>query len=313
MSALQAHLDAVAAAAAEISDRGAPARYIPELANADVARFGIAACAADGTEAAAGDADVPFSIQSVCKAFLLTLALERAGEALWRRVGREPSGDPFNSIVQLEHERGVPRNPFINAGAIVVSDVLLDGRAPDAAILDVLSFARRLACDEALGCDARVAASEARTGHRNRALAWFMKAEGNLRHDVEDVLEVYFHCCAIAMTCRQLARAGRSYARACVGDICDAVVTPDRARRVNALMLTCGHYDASGEFAYEVGMPAKSGVGGGILGVAPGRASVAVWSPGLNAKGNSAVGTLAMAALAQRTGWSVFGDPAGAP
>ena len=304
---LQATVDAIAARMARVTDRGAPAAYIPELAGADVSRFALAVAPGEGPEAAAGDADMAFSIQSVCKVFLLTLALDRAGEALWRRVGREPSGDPFNSIVQLEHERGVPRNPFINAGAIVLADVLLDGRTPEAAILDVLSLVRRLAGDETIGCDARVAASEARTGHRNRALAAFMKAEGNLRHDVESVLEVYFHACAVAMTARQLARAGRSYAQACVGGICDVAVTPDRARRINALMLTCGHYDASGEFAFEVGLPGKSGVGGGILCVAPGRAAIAAWCPGLNAKGNSAVGTLALADLARATGWSVFG------
>ncbi len=315
MSRFQATLDAVAAAMARETERGAPAAYIPELARVDAASFGVAVAPVDAAEppAAAGDAERRFSIQSVSKVFMLTLALERAGDALWRRVGREPSGDPFNSIVQLEHERGVPRNPFINAGAIVVADVLLAGRTPEAAILDVLTLVRRLCGDESVGCDARVAASEARTGMRNRALANFMAAEGNLRHPVEQVLQVYFHCCAIAMSCRQLAAAGRYLAAAGRAGGCDPVITPERARRINALMLTCGHYDASGEFAFSVGIPGKSGVGGGILGVVPGVASLAVWSPGLNAKGNSLIGSKAMAMLAARTGWSVFGpleDPA---
>ncbi len=304
---LAATLARIAADMGRVAERGRPAAYIPELAKVDTARFGIAVSPVSGEEAAAGDADVPFSIQSVCKVFMLTLALERAGEALWRRVGREPSGDPFNSIVQLEHEKGVPRNPLINAGAIVVADILLAGRTPEGAILELLAFVRRLAGDETIGCDARVAASEARTGARNRALANFMAAEGNLRHPVEDVLHVYFHCCALSMTCRQLAAAGRYLAAAGYAGASDPVVTPERARALNALMLTCGHYDASGEFAFRVGVPGKSGVGGGILGVVPGVASIAAWSPGLDSKGNSVVASQAFEALARETGWSVFG------
>ena len=305
--ALRRAVDRVAARVATIADRGAPADYIPELATGDPSRFGIAVSPVDGPAAVAGEADAPFSIQSVCKVFMLTLALERAGEALWRRVGREPSGDPFNSIVQLEHEKGVPRNPLINAGAIVVADVLLSGRTPEGAILELLAFVRRLAGDDSIGCDARVAASEARTGARNRALANFMAAEDALRHPVEDVLHVYFHCCALSMTCRQLAAAGRFLAAAGFAGGSDKVVTADRARRINALMLTCGHYDASGDFAYRVGIPGKSGVGGGILGVAPGAASIAAWCPGLDARGNSVVAAAAFEALARETGWSVFG------
>ena len=305
--ALQPVLDRIAAEMARVTERGAPAAYIPELAGGDVSRFAMAVAPVDGPEARAGEADAPVSIQSVCKVFMLTLALERAGEALWRRVGREPSGDPFNSIVQLEHERGVPRNPLINAGALVVCDVLLTGRTPEGAILEVLEFVRRLAGDGRIGCDARVAASEARTGHRNRALASFMAAEGNLRHAVEDVLHVYFHVCAVTMSMRQLAAAGRYLAAAGYAGPSDRVATPERARALNALMLTCGHYDASGEFAFRVGVPAKSGVGGAILGVVPGVASVAAWCPGLDAKGNSVVAARAFEALARETGWSVFG------
>jgi glutaminase len=256
----------------------------------------------------AGDADVPFSIQSICKVFLLTLALEKVGQELWARVGREPSGDPFNSIVQLEHEHGVPRNPLINAGAIVVADVVLDGRAPAEAVADVLALCRRLAGDETVAVDAAVAASEAQTGFRNRALANFMRAEGNLRSPVEDVLEVYFSICAVAMSCRQLAMAGRYLAASGrVEGPDDPAVTPERARRLNALMLTCGHYDASGEFAFRVGIPGKSGVGGGILGIVPGVASVAAWCPGIDERGNSVLASRGFEELARATGWSVFG------
>ena len=250
----------------------------------------------------------PFSIQSISKVFLLTLALGKHGEGLWTRVGREPSGSAFNSIVQLEHEQGRPRNPFINAGAIVVTDLVLAGHTPREAIGEILRFLRSLADDESIGIDPAVARSEQATGARNYALAEFMRSYDRLIHPVDRVLGVYFHHCAVAMSCRQLARAGLFLAAGgrdpATGN---AVVRPARARRINALMLTCGLYDASGDFAYRVGLPAKSGVGGGILAVAPGHASICVWSPGLDRAGNSALGIAALERLAQRTGWSVFG------
>lgn len=288
-------------------DRGRIADYIPELAKVDPGRFAIAVVDAAGTVTSAGDADTPFSIQSISKVFALTLALERRGAELWRRVGREPSGDPFNSIVQLEHEGGIPRNPLINAGAIVVADVILAGRAHADAVADILQRVRLLAGDGDIHVDAAVARSEARTGFRNAALASFMKAYGNLEHAPEDVLEVYFNQCAIAMSCEQLALAGRFLAfDGRVGPRGPRVATPERTRRINALMLTCGHYDGSGEFAFRVGLPGKSGVGGGILAVVPGHASIAVWSPGLDAIGNSRLGAAALQELVQVTGWSVF-------
>lgn len=290
------------------SERGRVADYIPELAKVDLNRFGIAVVPVGGEVVVAGAGDEPFSIQSISKVFSLMLALETAGATLWSRVGREPSGDPFNSIVQLEYEKGVPRNPFINPGAIVVADVILDGRKPKAAIENILALCRDLSDDEAVAIDADVAASEVRTGARNRALAHFMAAEGNLRHPVEDVLEVYFNQCGIAMSCRQLAMAGRFLASSGhnPGDA-EATVTPERARRILALMVTCGQYDASGQFAFRVGIPSKSGVGGGVLGIVPGRASIAAWCPGLDEKGNSVLATRAFEELARVTGWSIFG------
>lgn len=292
---------------ASAEDRGEVARYIPQLAEVDPRQFGIALVARDGEEFAAGDATAPFSIQSISKVFALSLALIDESENLWRRVGREPSGDPFNSIVQLEHERGVPRNPFINAGAIAVSDVLLTRHGPGAAIDCVLNFIRELSQDSAIEVDTAVEHSEAAHGYLNAALANFMKANGNLDNRPEDALRIYFHNCAIAMSCRQLARAGRYLAwDGRIGADGPRVMPSQTARRVNALMLTCGHYDGSGEFAYRVGIPGKSGVGGGILAVVPGRASIACWSPGLNAVGNSQLATLALEDLAVRTGWSVF-------
>ena len=308
MTDLPAILDRIAADMAAETARGAVAAYIPELAAVDPGRFGIAVVTADGREHMAGDAALPFSIQSVSKVFTLALALGKLGDECWSRVGREPSGDPFNSIVQLEADDGIPRNPFINAGAIVVSDILLDGSTPEKALAGILAFVRRAAEDDAIGIDEAVAASETRTGFRNAALANFMRAAGNLHHDPAETLRVYFNQCAIAMNCLQLARAGRMLAfsdRA--GPAGAALLSRTRARRINALMLTCGHYDGSGQFAFDVGLPGKSGVGGGILAVAPDVASISVWSPGLNAVGNSHLGTLALERLGRETGWSVFG------
>ncbi|AWN37240.1 glutaminase [Methylobacterium radiodurans] len=292
----------------ERPDRGTVADYIPELATVDPRRFGLVVIDAAGHVAAGGDADMPFSIQSISKVFTLTLALGMVGDRLWRRVGREPSGSPFNSIVQLERERGIPRNPFINAGAIAVTDVILSGHQPREALGEILRFMQFLGQDASIVIDEAVAASEQRTGFRNTALANYMKSFGVLDNPVVYTLGVYFHHCAIAMSCRQLATAGRFLAHSGMNPATGhSVVSPERARRINAIMLTCGHYDGSGEFAYRVGLPGKSGVGGGILAVAPGKASIAVWSPGLDAAGNSHLGRIALEALTRRMGWSIFG------
>jgi glutaminase len=308
MEDLQSIVTEIHASLADRRGEGKVATYIPQLAKADPNAFGIAVLPVKGIPVTCGDADVPFSIQSVSKVFSLTLALGKVGDALWTRVGREPSGSPFNSIVQLEQERGIPRNPFINAGAIAVADVLLAGHQPREAIGEIVRFVRFLADDDDIAIDPAVAASETATGHRNAALAEFMRGFGNLHHEASHVLGVYFHQCAIAMSCRELAQAGSFLANGGVNPLTGhRVVSPDRARRINALMLMCGHYDGSGDFAYKVGLPGKSGVGGGILAIAPGKASIAVWSPGLNQVGNSLLGTIALEMLAKRTGWSIFG------
>ncbi|MBL8773393.1 MAG: glutaminase [Phenylobacterium sp.] len=286
---------------------GLVADYIPPLARVDPRRFGMAIITCDGQVAETGDSWMPFSIQSISKVFTLALALEKLGDELWTRVGREPSGSRFNSIVQLEAERGVPRNPFINAGAIVVTDAVLAGRRPDEAIGEIRDFLRKLAANDTIDVDKEVATQEAATGFRNFSLAYFMRGFENLKAPVEDALVTYFNQCALRITCQQLARAGLFLANGGVDPITgERIVSTEHARRINAIMLTCGHYDASGEFAFEVGLPGKSGVGGGILTIVPGRAAVAVWSPGLNAVGNSQVGTLALEKLVQRTGWSIF-------
>src|SRR6195256_5573955 len=290
------------------TDRGEVANYIPELANVHNKRFGLVVIDGAGNVRAGGDSEMPFSIQSISKVFTLTLALGLVGDKLWQRVGREPSGSPFNSIVQLEYERGKPRNPFINAGAIAVTDGILAGHQPREALGEILRFMRFVADDSSIAIDEAVAASEQRTGFRNAALANYMKSFGVIDNPVDFTLGVYFHHCAIAMSCRQLAMAGRFLAHLGRNPSTGlSVVPPERARRINAVMLTCGHYDGSGEFAFRVGLPGKSGVGGGILAIAPGKASIAVWSPGLDANGNSHLGRVALEALTKRMGWSIFG------
>ncbi|MBW8811798.1 MAG: glutaminase [Caulobacterales bacterium] len=300
----------VAAVAKEVEPHrgeGRVADYIPALARVDARRFGLAVITCDGEAAEAGEAWAPFSIQSISKVFTLTLALERVGEGLWTRVGREPSGSRFNSIVQLEAEHGVPRNPFINAGAIVVTDALMDGRPPADAIPEIRDGLRRLADNEAIDIDEEVARSEAATGFRNFSLAYFMRGFDNLKSPVDEVLTTYFNQCSLRISCRQLARAGLFLANRGLDPLSGVQVTsPERARRIASLMMTCGHYDASGDFAFQVGLPGKSGVGGGILVIVPGKAAVAVWSPGLNEYGTSQVGALALERLVARTGWSVF-------
>jgi len=304
--AIQPIVDQIVAAMATETERGAVATYIPGLARVSTDHFGMAIVTADGETALGGDAEIPFSIQSISKVFALTMALGKVGDQLWNRVGREPSGNAFNSIVQLEAEQGIPRNPFINAGAIVVADVNLSGHMPREAIGELIRFIRFLADDETIIVDDAIARGEQETGFRNIALANYMRAFGNIHHPVELVTGVYFHQCAIAMNCLQLAHAGRFLMLDGQHPGGGRVVSARRARRINALMLTCGQYDASGDFAFRVGIPAKSGVGGGILAIVPGIASIAVWSPGLNGAGNSRLGSLALERLAQATGWSVF-------
>jgi len=287
--------------------QGKVADYIPALAKVDPNRFGFALALPDGTMHTAGDADIPFSIQSVSKVFTLALALRRVGSSLWDSVGREPSGSAFNSIVQLESEQGIPRNPLINAGAIATTDRLIDGRDGDATVEEILEFLRARAGDGSIAIDQEVASSESQTGARNRSLGYFMQAFDNLRHPVEDAVGVYFRQCAIAMNCRQLAKAGLFLAMEGRDPLTgEQLIEPHRARRINAIMMLCGHYDNSGEFAFRVGLPGKSGVGGGILCIAPGQGSIAVWSPGLNEAGTSLVGAIALEHFAYAAGWSVF-------
>ncbi len=305
---MDANLDEVLA---EVADRARPraedgqvTEYIEALAHADPSSFGIALVEMDGTEHVIGDVDEPFAIQSISKVFSLVLALQTAdaaegvAEELWARVGVEPSGDPFNSLVQLEHEQGRPRNPMINSGALVVDDVLLNHRDhPPEAMLELVS---ELA-GEQVAVDDRVRDQVAEASARNRAIASLMEDFGNLTHDVEAVLDAYIHQCAAMMTTRQLARAIRFLGHGGVNPATGrAVLRSELARRVAAIMLTCGTYDAAGQFAFDVGFPCKSGVSGAIVGIVRERFGVCVWSPPLEDAGNSLAGHTALRELSER-------------
>lgn len=297
-------LQSIAEEVEPLRGTGRVADYIPALATVDPRRFGLAVATLDGELYGIGDWREPFSLQSISKLFALALTLAADGDRLWTRVGREPSGNPFNSLVQLEYEHGIPRNPFINAGALVLTDRLLsltgDARG---ALRDLV---RTESGNPAVDFDPEVAASEAEHSHRNAALAHFMASCGNIENPVDLVLEHYIWQCALAASCADLARAGSFLARHGLRADGTRLFSRSEAKRINSVLLTCGTYDAAGEFAYRVGLPGKSGVGGGILAVVPGRCTICVWSPGLDAKGNSVAGVAALDLFTTRTGWSVF-------
>ncbi|MFD3699005.1 glutaminase [Streptomyces sp. NPDC058646] len=297
-------LEQIAADVAPLVGSGTPAEYIPALASVDPGQFGMAVAGLGGEVFGVGDWQVPFSAQSITKVFALALALAEGGDSLWERVGREPSGNPFNSLVQLEYENGIPRNPFINAGALVVTDRLqtLTGDASS----ELLGFLREESRNPGIGFDAEVAASEQAHGDRNAAVAHFMASYGNIDNPVPALLEHYFWQCSIEMSCADLARAGLFLARHGLRADGSRLLTRSEAKQINAVMLTCGTYDAAGEFAYRVGLPGKSGVGGGIVAVVPGLCALAVWSPGLDAQGNSVAGVAALDRFTTLTGLSVF-------
>ncbi|MCY1047396.1 glutaminase [Corallococcus sp. bb12-1] len=300
----QAVLHDVWAAVRPVVGQGRVATYIPALAAVDPRRFGMALATVDGDVYGVGDWREPFSIQSISKVFTLAMALSRDGDAVWRRVGKEPSGNPFNSLVQLEYEHGIPRNPFINAGALVITDRLqqLTGDARGA----LRDFLRAESGNPSVDFDEVIAASEAEHGHRNRALAHFMASYGNMESPVSEVLEHYFWQCSLAMSCADLARACGFLARHGERANGARLLTRSQAKQVNAVMLTCGTYDAAGEFAYRVGLPGKSGVGGGIIAIIPNRCGLCVWSPGLDAQGNSVAGMEALDRFTTLTGLSIF-------
>lgn len=297
-------LDEIAAEVRPFLGQGKVADYIPALARVPGERFGMALATLEGELFGTGDWQTPFSVQSVTKVFTLALVLASDRDALWTRVGREPSGNPFNSLVQLEYERGIPRNPFINAGALVVTDRLLSLTGD--AFGSLREFLRAESGGTGIDADPEVARSEREHGHRNAALAHFLASCGNLENDVDTVLDHYFRQCALRMHCGELARATLFLARHGLRADGARHFTRSEAKRMNAVMLTCGTYDAAGDFAYRVGLPGKSGVGGGIVAVIPGRCALCVWGPELDRHGNSVAGVEALDRFTTKTGWSVF-------
>jgi len=287
---------------------GKVADYIPALAAVSQEQFAMSITLADGSVYSVGDAKEKFSIQSISKVFTFTLALNVYSKELYRRVGVEPSGNPFNSLVQLEYENGIPRNPFINAGAIIITDALISHYKDVHKTFEVvLNFIREISGNQALSFDQVVADSEMEYGDRNLALARLMKSFGNFENDVFASVMTYFKHCAITMNTEELSRSMLFLAFGGRDPISGkAFVSSSKAKRINAVMLTCGHYDASGEFAFHVGLPAKSGVGGGIAAIVPGVMSIAVWSPALNKYGNSHAGTIALEKFTTKTGLSIF-------
>ena len=283
---------------------GRVSNSIPELQKIDPDKFGIHLTTIDGSDCGVGDCNEKFSIQSVSKALTLALAFTFLGEKIWKRVGVEPSGSAFNSLIQLEYEKGIPRNPFINAGALVIADVLVSNLENPKE--DLIKFIRKISGNKSIEFNKKVAQSEKQTGFRNAAMANFLKSFGNINNDVDSVLDFYFHQCSIEMTCKELAHSFYFFANE--GKTKDGIqiLSSSEVKRLNAIMQVCGFYDESGEFTYKVGLPGKSGIGGGIVALFPKNYVVATWSPRLNEKGNSELGMLALEKLTTKTGLSVF-------
>jgi len=284
---------------------GEVAGYIPELALVDAEKFGVCMATVDGKYYHAGDWLDLFSIQSIVKVLLLSMAYKKLGGRLWQRVGVEPSGTRFNSMGTLENDEGIPRNPFSNAGALVICDVLLDlYDQPQQAMLEMI---RQITGDSSVEINNKIAASEQNEGYRNVAMVNFIKSLGNINNDVNKVLDLYFNCCSISINCMQLTQLFMLFANN--GKTLDGsyeLLNPSQTKRMNAIMLTCGFYDEAGDFAYKVGLPGKSGVGGGIVAVLPKHFSVAVWSPRLNEKGNSYRGLKFLEKFTTDTQLSIF-------
>lgn len=289
----------------EFANLGEPASYIPELLKVDPNQYGICLKSLDGKSYSVGDSTVPFAIQSIAKVFSLAMAFHLKGESLWKRVGVEPSGSAFNSVIQLEIEKGIPRNPLINAGALVVSDILLSEL--DYPEEEFLKFVQALCNDHDIRYNESMAVSERENGFLNAAISNMLKYYGNIENDIERVLRFYFRQCSLTMNCEQLAASFLPFANHTQKfEYQNTKLTSSQVKRINAVMQTCGFYDEAGEFSFKVGLPGKSGVGGGIVAIYPRRYSIAVWSPRLNKKGNSVMGLKALESLTTKTEESIF-------
>lgn len=298
-------LEEISAEVKPLLSQGKVADYIPELANISCGKFGMYLLDLNDNSFGVGDCNEKFSIQSISKVMMLMMAVGECREVVYNRVGVEPSGDPFNSLVQLEYENGIPRNPFINAGALVITDILLSHYSDTRA--EFLGYIRKLAGTDDVNYNNNVASSEKEHGFKNAAMVNLMKSYGNIQNDVNEVLDLYFDFCSIEMTCEQLAKVFRVFANHGKG-IIDAkqYLTESQYKRIAAIMLTCGFYDEAGEFAFQVGLSGKSGVGGGIAAILPNHYSIVVWSPGLNQKGNSLAGMKALELFTTKTETSIF-------
>jgi glutaminase len=288
----------------KLPTQGKVTSSIPELEKVDPDKFGIHLTTIEEEDFGIGDSDEKFSIQSISKALTVALAFSFLDEKIWERVGVEPSGSAFNSLVQLEYEKGIPRNPFINAGAIVIADMLVTHLENPKQ--DFLDFIRMISGSPTIDFNLKVAQSEKDTRFRNAALANFLKSFGNINNDVDEVLDFYFHQCSIEMTCKELAHSFFFLANEGKTKTGISILTKSQVKRLNALMQTCGFYDESGEFTYKVGLPGKSGIGGGIAALYPKNFVVATWSPRLNEKGNSELGMNALELLTTKTEMSIF-------
>ena len=298
-------IECVYADVKKIDDVGKVASYIPELAFVDGNHFGVNITTIKGENFGIGDSETKFSIQSISKVLTLALAYKFEGAKLWDRVDVEPSGNPFNSLLQLEADLGKPRNPFINAGAIVICDALVSHlKNPK---VDFLEFCREISNNPTLNYNEKVAESEKDSGYRNVALCNFIKSFGNIKNNVDEVLDLYFHTCSLEMTCKELSQI---FLFLTIDNFTtekgERVITESQTKRINAIMLTCGFYDESGEFAFRVGLPGKSGVGGGIVAIHPDKYCIAVWSPKLNKKGNSYKGMMFLEKFTSKTASSIF-------
>ncbi|MCL4123143.1 UNVERIFIED_CONTAM: hypothetical protein GTU68_007744 [Idotea baltica] len=304
MPDFQAILDTIYIKAVQAENKGTVASYIPELGHIDKNNFGIHLKTLDGKEYGVGNYNTLFSIQSISKVLALSKAMSLIGEAIWERIDVEPSGHPFNQLALLELENGIPRNPLINSGAIVIADILVSNLENPKA--DFLNYVRDLTGDNSINYNETVAHSEKITGFKNYAAANLLKSFKNLKNPVDDVLDFYFHQCSIEMTCSQLSNTFYFLANKGCCLLNKIRLTVTQVKRINAIMLTCGFYDEAGEFAFEVGLPGKSGVGGGIVALLPDEYVITTWSPGLNKKGNSQLGMLALEQFTTKSKLSVF-------
>ncbi len=285
--------------------KGEVASYIPELKKIDSNKFGINLYTLSDENFGAGDYQEKISIQSISKVFALTLALKHVGESIWKRMGVEPSGDPFNSLVQLEFEKGIPRNPFINSGALVICDILISKlKNPK---IELLKFVRKLVNTKDIFFNEKIVASEKEYGYTNAAHVNLMKSFGNIENDIDVVLDFYYHLCSIEMTCEELSKSFLIFANdGILPHSKERIISLSISKRINATMQLCGLYDEAGHFAFKVGLPGKSGVGGGIVAVHPDLYCISVWSPKLNKKGNSAIGFKVLESFTTITESSIF-------